>query len=70
MGLNNMDYILDYGLGAFILFDVHTKKEVEISEEEAIEIFDGSSVKGFATMDAKGMIETIKEVKKEELNVV
>lgn len=55
----NYDYILDYAVGQFVLWNPKTKYEVDISEENALKMSMENNVK--VTKDAKGMLNTIAE---------
>ena len=53
------DYILDYAVGQFVLWNPKTRYEVDISEENALKMSRNNNVK--MTEDAKGMLNTIAE---------
>ena len=53
------DYILDYAVGQFVLWNPKTRYEVDISEENALKMSMNNNVK--MTKDAEGMLNTIAE---------
>ena len=53
------DYILDYAVGQFVLWNPKTRYEVDISEENALKMSMNNNVK--VTKDAEGMLNTIAE---------
>ena len=53
------DYILDYAVGQFVLWNPKTRYEVDISEENALKMSRNNNVK--MTKDAEGMLNTIAE---------
>ena len=53
------DYILDYAVGQFVLWNPKTRYEVDISEENALKMSMENNVK--MTKDAEGMLNTIAE---------
>ena len=55
----NYDYILDYAVGQFVLWNPKTRYEVDISEENALKMSRNNNVK--MTKDAEGMLNTIAE---------
>ena len=55
----NYDYILDYAVGQFVLWNPKNKYEVDISEENALKMSMENNVK--MTEDANGMLNTIAE---------
>ena len=55
----NYDYILDYAVGQFVLWNPKTKYEVDISEENALKMSMENNVK--VTKDAKGRLDSLAE---------
>ena len=55
----DVDYILDYAVGQFVLWNPKTRYEVDISEENALKMSMNNNVK--VTKDAEGMLNTIAE---------
>ena len=55
----NEDYVLDYAVGQFVLWNKKSNYEIDISEENALKMSMENNVK--VTKDAKGMLNTIAE---------
>ncbi len=55
----DVDYVLDYAVGQFVLWNTKSKYEVDISEENALKMSQNNNVK--MTKEAKGMLDTIAE---------
>lgn len=55
----NEDYVLDYAVGQFVLWNKKSNYEIDISEENALKMSMENNVK--VTKDAKGRLDSLAE---------